>query len=232
MNELGFLAENIKEIEQSISEACCRSGRIREDILLLPVSKTHPAKMVMELFDLGYTQFGENRVQEMLEKMTFCDEHISWHLIGSLQTNKVRHIIGKTALIHSLDRVSLMEEIDKRSKRAGVITDCLVQINISGEDTKSGLALSYVDEFLKKAQEHENIRIQGLMTIGLFTENKNAIRSMFQAMQCKFIDISSKKMHNINMKHLSMGMSSDYVEAIEFGATILRIGTMIFGKRD
>ncbi len=232
MNELGSIEENIKHVEQRISEACFRAGRKREDVLLLPVSKTHPAKMVMELFRLGYTQFGENRVQEMLEKMNSCDEHIRWHLIGSLQTNKVRNVIGKTALIHSLDRVSLLEELDKRSKNAGVITDCLVQINISGEDTKSGLELASVDEFLKKAQDHENIRIQGLMTIGLYTEDKNVIRSMFKAMQCKFIDISSKKMHNINMKHLSMGMSSDYIEAIECGATILRIGTMIFGKRD
>ena len=232
MNSYKYIQENIKKVEHDINEACIRYKRNRDNILLLPVSKNHDFDKIMVLYDIGYRSFAENRVQEMLEKIKRSPNDINWHLIGSLQTNKVKKIIAKTTLIHSLDRVSLLEELNRRSEEIMIITNCLLQINISKEGSKSGLMLEEVDNFLGSMERFNNIQIQGLMTIGQYTDDENKRKTQFHDMQCKFIDIGTKKMHNVSMKYLSMGMSNDYIEAIEFGSNILRIGTSIFGSRD
>ena len=231
MSDFEYIKENIKRLEDNICRACEKYGKRREDIMLLPVSKTQSTDKISFVYDQGYKEFGENRVQELTGKIFMLPEDIRWHLIGSLQTNKVKYIIDKVKLIHSVDRISLLEELDKRAKALDITSHCLLQVNISTEDTKSGIDINEVDRFLDEASVFEHIRIAGLMTIAAFTDDKNIIRAQFESIERKFVDISSKKMHNIDMKYLSMGMSSDYIEAIEFGSNIIRIGTTIFGPR-
>lgn len=231
MNEFKYISENLKRLEDDILRLCVKHGRNRDEVLLLPVSKTQDIDKIRYVYEQGYRTFGENRVQELTQKIPVLPDDIRWHLIGSLQSNKVKYIIGKTVLIHSVDRISLLEELNKRAHADDITTDCLLQVNISKEDTKSGIEINDVESFLSMASSFENIRIKGMMAIASFTGDKNVIKAEFETIQRKFVDISSKKMHNIDMKYLSMGMSGDYAEAIEFGSNIIRIGTTIFGPR-
>jgi pyridoxal phosphate enzyme (YggS family) len=231
MNDLGYIKDNIDQLLENINNACIKYGRDRDEILLLPVSKNQPEDKIRFVYDLGFTEFGENRVQELTGKFAALPSDIRWHLIGSLQTNKVKYIVDKVRLIHSADRISLLEEIDKRARTAKITAQCLIQVNISKEDTKSGIDLADIDGFLEQACIFDNVEITGMMAIASFTDNKKIIKTEFESIRRKFVDISSKKMHNIDMKYLSMGMSSDYIEAIECGSNIIRIGTTIFGPR-
>ena len=225
------IAENIVEVQRKIEEAKSRSAHAASDVLLLAVTKTHPVEMIKEAADFGLRDFGENRVQELNSKYDFFPE-INWHLIGHLQNNKVRQIIGRTVLIHSLDSINLAEEIEKRSAAAELITNCLVQINIAEEETKSGIHEEELADFLISMADYPHIRIQGLMTIGPHVEAAEEIRPVFAQLRKLFIREKAKNMSHLDLRYLSMGMSYDYDIAVEEGANIVRVGSSIFGARN
>ncbi len=225
------IRQNIIDIKQEIAEICERANRNPDDILLLGVTKTVEPQRINEAIAEGITDIGENRVQEILNKYESVDP-VHWHLIGHLQTNKVKYIVDKVKMIHSLDSIRLAEEINKRAKQHQVLMDVLVQINVAKEDTKFGLYVDELDDFIKKVQEFENINIKGLMTIAPFEENPEKVRPYFRTLKSIFERIKAKKLERVDMQYLSMGMSNDFKIAIEEGANIIRIGTAIFGKRN
>lgn len=234
-----MLENNLNSIEERIKRACDRSGRQRGEVTLIAVSKTKPAAMVAEAVELGQLSFGENRVQEMLEKQDELMElypekdfsALRWHLIGHLQTNKVKYVIGKTVLIHSLDSLHLAEEINRISIKKDVITPVLVEVNIADESTKFGTGESEAIELVKAVSELKNIAINGLMTVAPYTDNPENSRQYFQRMHQLSVDIKAKNIDNVTMEILSMGMTGDFEVAIEEGATHIRVGTGIFGGR-
>lgn len=221
------IAQNIEKIRSDIKKACEISGRNYDDITILGVTKTVGTDDIMCAVNEGITELGENRVQEFLEKYDKIP-NVKWHIIGHLQTNKVKYIIGKTKLIHSVDSVKLAEEIERLSKKAGVITDILIEVNISGEETKSGISEDEILPFLEKAENFSNVKVKGFMTMAPKFAPEDEIRQIFKKLYKIFVDISQKKYNNISMEYLSMGMSSDYVIAVEEGANIVRIGSKIF----
>ena len=225
------IRENLEEVERRIAAAAERSGRKREDILLVAVTKTHPADMMNEAIRLGVTDIGENKPQEVRDK--YADVlPVKWHLIGHLQTNKVKYVIDKVCLIHSVDSVKLMDEIERQAEKHDVNMDILIQVNISGEETKSGVSVDEVEELLLHAGTLKRVKVKGLMTIAPKTDDSVTNTLHFDNMRQLFIDIQKKKYDNVNMKYLSMGMSGDYETAIECGANIVRVGSAIFGERD
>jgi len=225
------IKDNYEKALYQIDEAAKRSGRRAEDIKLIAVSKTVDVDRIKELTALGVKDLGENRVQEICEKYDFFEKDINWHLIGQLQTNKVKYIIDKVTMIHSLDRISLAEEIQKRAKKADKVMDVLVEVNVSGEETKSGISPTEVLNFVCKLSELPNIKVRGLMTIAPFFTDIDETRPIFSGLRKLAVDIAKENIHNINMDFLSMGMSNDFTVAIEEGANIIRIGTKLFGKR-
>ena len=225
------IRENLEEVERRITAAAERSGRKREDILLVAVTKTHPADMMNEAIRLGVTDIGENKPQEVRDK--YADVlPVKWHLIGHLQTNKVKYVIDKVCLIHSVDSVKLMDEIERQAEKHDIDMDILIQVNISGEETKSGVSVDEVEELLLHAGTLKRVKVKGLMTIAPKTDDSVTNTLHFDNMRQLFIDIQKKKYDNVNMKYLSMGMSGDYETAIECGANIVRVGSAIFGERD
>ena len=225
------IRENLEEVERRITAAAERSGRKRGDILLVAVTKTHPADMMNEAIRLGVTDIGENKPQELRDK--YADVlPVKWHLIGHLQTNKVKYVIDKVCLIHSVDSVKLMDEIERQAEKHDVNMDILIQVNISGEETKSGVSTDEVEQLLLHAGTLKRVKVMGLMTIAPKTDNSVTNTLHFDNMRQLFIDIQKKKYDNVNMKYLSMGMSGDYETAIECGANIVRVGSAIFGERD
>ena len=225
------IKQNIAEIEQRIEEAAKKSGRKREDILLLAVSKTIDVPHIKQAVDYGLTELGENRVQEILEKYEPMGENVSWHLIGHLQTNKVKYIIDKVKMIHSVDSMKLAEEISRRAKQANVIMDILVEVNMAGEESKFGVSPEETLSLVQNIALLDNICIKGLMTVAPFVDNPEENRDCFRRMKQLLVDINEEKIDNVHMNVLSMGMSNDFEVAIEEGATIVRVGTSIFGKR-
>ncbi len=227
------LKQNINLIKKKIADSAVKSGRDPEEIILVAVTKNVDSEIINEALDLGITQIGENRVQEILDKYGRIKkkDEIGLHLIGHLQTNKVKYIIDKIALIHSVDSIKLAEEISNWAKKIEKIIDILVQVNVSGEITKYGININECTEFVKIFSELPNIRVRGLMTIAPFTENLDIVRSNFRKLNEKFIDIKQKNIDNVSMDYLSMGMSNDFEIAIEEGANIVRVGTAIFGNR-
>lgn len=226
------IQENLKKLEDKIAEAAAKSGRKREDITLVAVSKTVGAAEVAEAYRLGQRVFAENRVQCLLEKYEAIEPSafpgIDWHLIGTLQTNKVKYIIDKISLIHSVDSMHLADEIDKCAAKRGVRMDCLLQVNVSGEESKHGVALAEVDRLVEHFTGLDNVCLKGLMTMAPLDANEAELRKIFSALHQKYIDIDSQKGHNINMSYLSMGMTHDFSYAIEEGSNMVRIGTGIF----
>lgn len=232
-SDFDFIAANIEKVRTRINEAAKRAGRDPGEITLMAVSKTMPAEAITAAFDCGITLFGENRVQELLEKLPKLDmTGRSVHLIGHLQTNKVKYIIDKVDMIESLDSLHLAKEIDSQAKKAGRIMDVLVEVNIGKEESKSGVFPEDLPDFIDQLSQFNNIKIRGLMAIPPFNEDKEKTRPYFAQMRKLFIDIGTKKSDNMNMSILSMGMSSDFDVAIEEGSTIVRVGTAIFGKRN
>lgn len=225
------IKQNIAEIEQRIEEAAKKSGRKREDILLLAVSKTIDVPHIKQAVDCGLKELGENRVQEILEKYEPMGENVSWHLIGHLQTNKVKYIIDKVKMIHSVDSMKLAEEISRRAKQANVIMDILVEVNMAGEESKFGVSPEETLSLVQNIALLDNICIKGLMTVAPFVDNPEENRDCFRRMKQLLVDINKEKIDNVHMNVLSMGMSNDFEVAIEEGATIVRVGTSIFGKR-
>ena len=228
---MGEIQQNIVDIEQRITAAAQKSGRKREDILLLAVSKTIDVPRIKQAVDCGLKELGENRVQEILEKYDTMGKDVCWHLIGHLQTNKVKYIINKVKMIHSVESIKLAEEIDKRAKQSNVIMDILVEVNIADEQSKFGVTPKETLSFIKNIAFLDNIRIKGLMTVAPFVDNPEENRDCFRRMRQLLVDINAEKIDNVNMNVLSMGMSNDFEVAIEEGATIVRVGTNIFGKR-
>lgn len=227
-----MLQEHLEEVEERIAAACRRAGRDRGEVTLIAVSKTKPVEMLQEAYDLGVRVFGENKVQELTEKYEQLPDDIHWHMIGHLQRNKVKYLMGKAALIHSVDSLRLAEEISAQSVRHQVVTDILIEVNIAGEETKFGTDREEAISLVEEASRLPGIHICGLMTIAPFVENPEDNRTYFRQIRELSVDIAAKKIDNVDMRILSMGMTGDYEVAIEEGATMVRVGTGIFGARD
>jgi len=224
-----FIGENYSELKKSISETCFKCGRNADEIKVVAVSKTFSSGYVLELMKEGHIDFGENKVQElMVKREELKDKNINWHLIGHLQTNKVKYIIDFVTLIQSVDSYKLAIEIDKYASKSGKSVDILIQINTSGEDQKSGVEPENAEELCRSVSGFENIKLRGLMTIGMFTDNEEIIRDNFRTLKNIYDNL---KTGFKNFDILSMGMTSDYCIAIEEGANMLRIGSAIFGNR-
>ena len=227
-----MLKDNFDKVNANIQAACDRVGRNREDVTLIAVSKTKPIQMLQEAYDFGVRVFGENKVQEIVDKYEALPKDISWHMIGHLQRNKVKYIIDKVEMIHSVDSIRLAEEIDKEAAKKGVVVNVLLEVNMAKEDTKFGLMPEEVMDFIDEIVRFQNIRVQGLMTIAPFVENPEENRKHFANLKKLSVDIAKKRVNNVNMSVLSMGMTNDFEVAIEEGATMVRVGTAIFGKRN
>ena len=223
-----MIKDNIERIRSEIFEAAVRAGRRPEDVTLCAVTKKVDAQKAREVLDAGVHTLGENRVQSLLEKYEVLGDRPEWHLIGHLQTNKVKYIVDKVSLIHSVDSLHLAEEISRRSAAAEKVSDILIEVNVSGEASKYGIRPSETEQLMEQIASLSNLRVRGLMTIAPVPEKKGANRKYFAQLRELFVDIQSKKYDNSNMDILSMGMSRDYVEAVEEGATIVRIGTSLF----
>lgn len=228
-----FIKENIQVVNEKIENAALKSNRNKDDITLLGVTKTVDTDAILEAINCGITNVGENKPQELARKYEVIGDKVKWHLIGTLQTNKVKYIIDKVSMIHSLDRESLCEEIQKRAEKIDRKIDCLVQVNISKEESKHGLEVEDAIEFIKNvSNKYKNINIKGLMTMAPFTANEDEIRKVFRGLKDLSLEIKDLNIPRVTMDELSMGMSNDYEIAIEEGATIVRVGTSIFGKRN
>ena len=227
-----MITENLKDVEARVCAACERCGRKREDVTLIAVSKTKPVEMLQEIYDQNIRNFGENKVQEMCDKMEVLPKDIKWHMIGHLQTNKIKYIIGKTELIHSVDSLHLAQEISKQAVKHDVQTDILIEINIANEQTKFGIDAGDTIQLVRKIAALPNIHIKGLMTIAPFVDNPEDNRLYFRRIHQLSVDITKENIDNVNMDILSMGMTGDYMVAIEEGATMVRVGTGIFGERN
>ena len=201
------------------------------DAMLLAVTKTHGVDKIMEVYNYGLRDFGENKVQELLDKKDKLPDDINWHLIGHLQTNKVNKIVGEVRLIHSVDSLKILKKINNRAKKLSIVQDCLLQINISKEESKSGFYEEDIEDIINQAKELENVKIRGLMTMAPNTEDVSVIRSCFKGLKKIFDNLSNLSYNNIEMEYLSMGMTHDYKIALEEGANIIRVGSKIFGKR-
>ena len=212
--------------------ACEKAGRNREDVTLIAVSKTKPVSMLEEIYAEGIRTFGENKVQELTEKYDQLPADIKWHMIGHLQRNKVKYIVGKVSLIHSVDSYRLAEEINIQAKKHQVTVPILIEVNVAGEDTKFGVRPEETLRLVEEIASLENVRIQGLMTIAPFVEDPEENRVHFRRLKQLSVDIDSKNIDNVHMEILSMGMTNDYMVAIEEGATMVRVGTGIFGARN
>lgn len=230
---MSYIEKNLLDIKKRIALAAKKSGRNSDDITLIAVTKTHPAEMINEAIDLGVKDIGENKVQEILEKYDKVKKGVRWHLIGHLQTNKVKYIIDKVYMIHSVDSIKLMDEIEHQAEKHGVAEiKILIEVNISGEETKFGTDFAGLYEMLEYAATLKHIKICGLMTILPKIDTDVSNRLHFHNIYNEFIDISKSKYDNVNMEFLSMGMSGDFEMAIEEGSNMVRIGTAIFGERD
>ena len=227
-----MIAENVKIIQEKMGEAADKSGQSYKDITLVGVTKTVSADKIQKLLDLGVTNIGENRVQEMMAKVPILNApKPHWHMIGHLQTNKVKYIVDTVCLIQSVDSLKLSEEISKRAKALGIVVNVLAEVNSGGELTKNGVAFNEVLPLIESLSRLPGIAVKGLMTMPPFVENPAENRDIFKKMRCLFVDISEKVIHNVSMEILSMGMTNDYSVAIEEGSNMIRIGTGIFGER-
>lgn len=227
-----MILENITHVKENIAAACKASGRNEEEITLIAVSKTKPVALLEEAYQTGCRHFGENKVQELCDKYEVMEKDINWHMIGHLQTNKVKYLIGKTALIHSVDSYKLACEIEKQAAKHDCIMDILIEVNIANEETKFGLAKDEVIDLVKQIALLPHVRIKGLMTVAPYVEDSEENRLFFRNIKQLSVDIDNQNIDNVSMNVLSMGMTGDYMVAIEEGATIVRVGTGIFGERN
>lgn len=227
-----MLKDQLQEVEKRIQAACDRAGRKREEVTLIAVSKTKPVETLQEAYDLGVRIFGENKVQELTAKYEALPKDIHWHMIGHLPTNKVKYIIDKAELIHSVDSLKLAETIEKEAAKHDLIADILVEVNVAEEESKFGMKMEEVIPFVEKVSAFPHVRVRGLMTIAPFVEDPEENRSIFADLHKLYIDIKKKNHDNDTVSVLSMGMTNDYEVAIEEGATMVRVGTGIFGARN
>ena len=227
-----MIQKNLKEIETRIQKACLASGRKRENVKLIAVSKTKPVEMLQEAYNCGCRDFGENKVQELVEKYDKMPKDIRWHMIGHLQRNKVKYIVDKVYLIHSVDSLRLAGEISKEAVKKDVTVSILIEINVADEESKFGISAAEAVSLVEEIAKLPNIVIRGLMTIAPYVENPEENRLYFAKLKQIYVDIMHKNIDNVFMKELSMGMTGDYEAAITEGATYIRIGTGIFGERE
>lgn len=226
------IANNIQMLEHELENLQRQSGK-NDPVTLIAVTKTVGIDKVNEAIRAGIRDVGENKVQEIINKYPDSEENVNWHLIGSLQTNKVKYIIDKVSLIHSLDRIELAREIDKRASAKGMIVDCLVQVNISREESKHGVLIEDAVEFIKTAAfDYKNIKIKGLMGMASFEEDPENTRPYFRKLKNLYDAVNLLEIDGVQMKYLSMGMSNDYRVAVQEGSNMVRIGTAIFGERN
>lgn len=227
-----MLCENLKKVEDNVDAACRKAGRSRDEVTLIAVSKTKPVEMLSTIYNQGIRDFGENKVQEMCDKMEQLPSDIRWHMIGHLQTNKVKYIVGHTTLIHSVDSLHLAKEIEKHAEKKDVTVDILVEVNIAEEESKFGIHKEETYELVRQIAALPHVHICGLMTIAPYVENPEDNRMYFRGIRQLSVDIAEQNIDNVDMDVLSMGMTGDYMVAIEEGATIVRVGTGIFGERN
>jgi len=227
-----MIKEKLKVVEDNIKKACDRAKRDVNDVTLIAVSKTKPVEMIYEAMDYGTIDFGENKVQELVSKYeTINDSSIKWHLIGHLQRNKVKYIIDKVHLIHSVDSYRLAEQISKEALKKGLVCDILLEVNVAKEESKFGISVEECLDLVKKIALLEGVRIKGLMTVAPYVVDPEDNRVIFRELKKLSVDIKSKNIDNVSMEVLSMGMTNDYEVAIEEGATLVRVGSGIFGER-
>lgn len=225
------IKENIQAVKETIARACEKSGRKAEDVTLIAVSKTKPVEMLMEAYACGCRDFGENKVQELLDKYEVMPKDIRWHMIGHLQRNKVKYIVDKVWMIHSVDSLRLAEEISKEATKKNICVNILIEVNVANEETKFGITCEEVRQLVQDVAKLPNICIKGLMTIAPFVQDAEENRIYFSKLKKLAVDIMEENIDNITMENLSMGMTGDYEVAVSEGATCVRVGTGIFGAR-
>ncbi len=227
-----MIKDNLKEVEERIAKACERVGRNKDEVTLIAVSKTKPVEAIREAMEYGTTHFGENKVQEIVDKWETISEPLNWHMIGHLQRNKVKYIVDKVVLIHSVDSLRLAEQINEEAGKKQLVVPILIEVNIAGEESKFGVKPEDTMALVEQIAVLPNVKIMGLMTIAPFVSNPEENRVHFQNLHKLNIDIKSKNIDNVCMDVLSMGMTGDYEVAVEEGATMVRVGTGIFGERN
>ena len=227
-----MVKEQLKDVQARVKEACLRAGRDPREVTLIAVSKTKPVSMLQEAYDEGARDFGENKVQEIIEKQPVLPKDIRWHMIGHLQRNKVKYLIDKVYLIHSVDSLRLAEEISKEALKKQIEVNILIEVNVAQEESKYGICIEETETLVREIAILPSIHIMGLMTIAPFVENAEENRKVFQKLAKLAVDIKAKNIDNVTMSVLSMGMTGDYQVAVEEGATYVRVGTGIFGERN
>ena len=229
---MSMLLDNLNDVEKRIQAACDRSGRKREEVLLVAVSKTKPVEMIEEIMAAGIVEFGENKPQELRDKYEVLPKNLHFHMIGHLQTNKIKYVIDRAVLIHSIDSIRLAEAVNAEAKKHDRIMPVLVEVNVAQEESKFGINAKETEELIRKIEKFEHVRIKGLMTIAPYTEDPESNREYFREIKKLSVDIRDKNIDNVSMDVLSMGMTGDYMVAVEEGATMVRVGTGIFGERN
>lgn len=227
-----MINENISKVRENIVKACEKVGRNPEEVTLIAVSKTKPVSAIEEALLSGTLDYGENKVQELCDKYDVLPKNIRWHMIGHLQRNKVKYLVGKTYLVHSVDSLRLAEQIEKEFAKHNQVCDILVEVNIAQEESKFGINAKETEELIRKIAKFEHVRIKGLMTIAPYTEDPESNRDYFREIKKLSVDIRDKNIDNVSMDVLSMGMTGDYMVAVEEGATMVRVGIGIFGERN
>ena len=227
-----MLQSQYEEVQKRIDAACARCGRDRSEVTLIAVSKTKPVEMLEEIYALGERNFGENKVQELTGKYEVMPKDVHWHMIGHLQRNKVKYIIDKAELIHSVDSLRLARTISEEAQKHQCTVHILLEVNVAGEESKFGMTVEEAPKLAGEIAQFPNIQIDGLMTIAPFVENPEENRPVFRKLRKLSVDIREKNINNVTMAVLSMGMTNDYEVAIEEGATMVRVGTAIFGERN
>ena len=228
---MNIIQENLEEVRENIRKACEKAGRSQKDVTLIAVSKTKPLFMLEEAYEAGARDFGENKVQEILEKCPKMPEDARFHMIGHLQRNKVKQVLPHAVLIHSVDSLRLAEQIDQDAQKLGITADILLEVNVAKEESKFGMMPEKVPEMVEQIAAFSHLRIKGLMTIAPFVDDPEKNRPVFRKLYQLSVDIKKKNIDNVNMGVLSMGMTGDYQVAVEEGSTMIRVGTGIFGAR-
>lgn len=226
------IKENLIDTYKTIEESAKKASRNKEDITLIAVSKTKPIEMLEEAYGAGIREFGENKVQELTDKYEKLPKDIHWHMIGHLQTNKVKYIVDKAYLIHSVDSIKLAKEISKEAVKKNVVSNVLIEVNMAEEESKFGVSKDDTLPLIEEIAKLPGIKVRGLMTVAPYVEDAEENRLIFCKIRQLFIDIKEKNIDNVSMDFMSMGMSGDYSVAVEEGATHVRVGTKIFGERE
>ena len=227
-----MVAENLAQVQKNINESCSKINRDPNEVTLIAVSKTKPVEMLKEAYDAGARVFGENKVQEIVDKYDQMPSDVKWHMIGHLQRNKVKYIVDKVAMIHSVDSLRLAETIEKEAAKKAVIVPILIEVNVAQEESKFGLKPEEVLPLIEEISDFSHIQIKGLMTIAPYVDNAEENREIFRELKKLSVDIAAKNINNVTMSVLSMGMTGDYMVAVQEGATMVRVGTGIFGARN